>query len=610
MANFHQQALQRGHTLAHFFPVLLLLAMTAAAQNICNSSSLATCQAQGETDYQVCLRDNPKGSTVCSKGLALANAACQKQFGVCGAGATCQNGTCVSQAVCPAGATLCGTQCKNLQTDSQNCGSCGNVCSASAACSGGLCVQKPACDQTAYNQCTAIANANDKDCLAEPDQSEQVCGEALSRALDRCQASYASCSGSANFSPSSLVLTILYAPPGNASTVEFDQSNSEGTTTSGSDTFAKGTSLTFTAKGGILGTGADASASFGASLSTQSNNSFQITATSTEGEQIKSVSDNVDHTQDRFFLLLNPWVTVTQTGFDTGTYTVGTKDGEPMDIIDVAVAELQNPGLIPPGKLGNQTIGGFVLPGLSSLCAQPTHCVAGDFAQILALDPLVSADTTQPPSDSDRFAFLESRSLEGPDQKTLGQVPDIFSEADSQVNTNGTTESQSYNVSVGYGGDTGVTGIFTLTVEQKDTWTWTNSTTHSTSTGTGYQAKVTLASTTVGCSEWVDIYSDLMYHTFAYVVSHPATWCTGCSAAPSSTSSALQGNVSNGASPAAHQLVLITLADQTVRRVYTDSHGNYALDKAPPGPVSVTTGATATGTVTASGSAVINLTTP
>ena len=598
-------ALRLGGRGANFSAAILALAMTAAAQSVCNSGSLSTCEAQAKSDYTVCLHDNPKGSTICSKGLHLATAACQKQFGVCSSGATCQNGVCVNQPACPVGSTLCGSQCMNLQTDPLNCGTCGKACSASTTCSGGACVAKPTCDQTAFNQCMATANANDAACLAEPDVSKNVCGAALYAAIARCQVAYATCSGSASFSPSSLVLTLLYAPPGNASTAEFDQNNIEGTTTSVSSSFGIGTSLTFS--GGILGSGSSVSGTTGTD---QSTDAFQITATSTSGFQNKSVSDNVDHTQDQFFLLLNPWVTVTQTEFDTGTYTVGTKDGELPDIIEVSVAELLDPTKIPQWKLGPQPIG----PGLSSLCAQPANCVASDFAQILKLDLLVSANTTQPPSDT-RFVLVDRRSLEGPDGMGQDPVPNIFSETDSQVNSTGTTETQSYNVGIGAGGGFNI-GIFSLKLEVKDTWTWTNSTTHATSTGTGFQAKLTLASNTVACGEWVDIYSDLVYHTFAYVVSQPATWSTGCSpTTPTLKTQAgntypLQGSVSTAAGPVAHQLVLVTLDNKTVRRVYTDSHGNYTLDSVPPGPVQVTASTSAAGVVTAGRTAVVNLKIP
>jgi protocatechuate 3,4-dioxygenase beta subunit len=68
--------------------------------------------------------------------------------------------------------------------------------------------------------------------------------------------------------------------------------------------------------------------------------------------------------------------------------------------------------------------------------------------------------------------------------------------------------------------------------------------------------------------------------------------------------------VSTAAGPVAHQLVLVTLDNKTVRRVYTDSHGNYTLDSVPPGPVQVTASTSAAGVVTAGRTAVVNLKIP
>src|ERR1035441_3051311 len=89
-------ALRLGGRVANFSAAILALAMTAAAQSFCNSGLCSKCEAHAKSDYTVCLHDNPKGSTICSKGLHLATAACQKQFGVCSSVATCQNGGCGS----------------------------------------------------------------------------------------------------------------------------------------------------------------------------------------------------------------------------------------------------------------------------------------------------------------------------------------------------------------------------------------------------------------------------------------------------------------------------------------------------------------------------------
>ena len=56
------------------------------------------------------------------------------QESCCGTGFHCQNGSCV----CPAPNTVCGTTCTNVQTDANNCGTCGNSCNG-GSCVGGKC---------------------------------------------------------------------------------------------------------------------------------------------------------------------------------------------------------------------------------------------------------------------------------------------------------------------------------------------------------------------------------------------------------------------------------------------------------------------------------------
>ncbi len=59
-------------------------------------------------------------------------------LGLLGAEGACDNSGSLGSS-CPAGATLCGSQCSNLQGDPDNCGACGTVCAHGSICDLGVC---------------------------------------------------------------------------------------------------------------------------------------------------------------------------------------------------------------------------------------------------------------------------------------------------------------------------------------------------------------------------------------------------------------------------------------------------------------------------------------
>jgi hypothetical protein len=90
---------------------------------------------------------------------------------VCPSGATCRNGIC--QQACPTGQTKCGTECVNLLTDSRNCGRCGTACptvaNGAAVCIQGLCGFNCSpgwanCDQNRSNGCETNVNTDSRNC--------------------------------------------------------------------------------------------------------------------------------------------------------------------------------------------------------------------------------------------------------------------------------------------------------------------------------------------------------------------------------------------------------------------------------------------------------------
>ena len=257
-----------------------------------------------------------------------------------------------------------------------------------------------------------------------------------------------------------------------------------------------------------------------------------MTYESGDGSQLLSVSQPVDHSQDQFFLWLNPQMTFTSGNNTSATYSVGTVNSQPMDIVNVNTAGLQNPSLIPLSILLPQTVQpGVVLPGLANICANPLPpdqctqanacgCVPSDFASILAKDPLIGVSDLVAPSqiDSSRFVFVNSQILEGPEQAGGGPVLNSFTESDSSVTSQTNTESVDSNTSYTTGAGLNIPFLFTLSVTHTNSFTISSSESQGTQNGSAHVASVTLGSDAVACFEHIDIYEDTAFHTFAFAL--------------------------------------------------------------------------------------------
>ncbi|HEY2499234.1 MAG TPA: hypothetical protein VGK24_19415 [Candidatus Angelobacter sp.] len=295
--------------------------------------------------------------------------------------------------------------------------------------------------------------------------------------------------------------------------------------------FAQGTSTTYSAGGGLIGQGS-LGVTFGVSATTGNTQAFSVTYQNGNGSQLLSVSQPVDHSQDQFFLWLNPQVSFTSGTSTAATFSVGTVNSQPMDIVNVNAAGLQNPSLIPLSVLLPQPIQpGITVVGLANICANPLPpdqctqanacgCVPSDFAAILAADPLIGVSQLTPPSqiDSSRFVFVNSQILEGPAQQGGGPVLNSFTESDSTLQS--LTESESLASTTSYTSSSGfdIPFLFTLTITNSNSFTLTNTESQGTQNGSAHQASVTLGSSKVACFEHVDVYEDTAYHTFSFAL--------------------------------------------------------------------------------------------
>jgi hypothetical protein len=334
-----------------------------------------------------------------------------------------------------------------------------------------------------------------------------------------------------------LVLSIIYDPPGNASSSGFSNSVSAGSTNSVESDFSSSDSLSF--EGGIGGNDASVTFTTGATHGTESD--FTTSYEASSGDELTSVSQAMDHSQDQVFLLINPSITVTQTGAAAGFYTFGPSleatgtftNGVPQDILNVNIKGLKTPSLIPLEILEPQVPSpGTTLPGLSSICANPLPpaqctqanacgCTAKDFAPIVAQDELANttSQTTTPSSvDPARYVFITDEVLQGPQQKGSGPVTTNYSLSDSNETSHSTSNGTSYGVdyskTFGFSG-----GPFTLGITASSGFTISQSQSVGESNGTAHTGDVGLGTSDVGCFEHVDIYEDTTYHTFAYALS-------------------------------------------------------------------------------------------
>lgn len=410
--------------------------------------------------------------------------------------------------------------------------------------------------------CTQITNS----CVSTADQNYQVCqvgygngpycDSQFAQAMGACSAASNQCSEMFVW-PKSKLLSILYMPPGNKSTVAYSSTNSSGTTDTYTQNFSTSdntTNLSF----GISGVSA-------AGNIAESNSIIVTNANSTSVQNMQSATwstsgDPIDHMQDVLTIWLNPQITITN--FDdpgylnsTVQYTTGNAAYDPnsgsvvngdaigtddMSAISVTVAQLQNPTTLLPSQLVSRTNSdGTVVPGLLILCPQrvpepqctPAEaaanacgCTAADFAFLVQQDPFfnptianhtIAGINAADPNDARYVPVLDSAggNLEVPIQS--GVVNNV-----SLTDTYNTSTTLSY----GSNGSDAMTFGFNLSgttaanfgISNTDKWTFTDTESYGKTDGTAHTQALTLATSNSSCYEYVNIYEDTVFHTFVF----------------------------------------------------------------------------------------------
>jgi hypothetical protein len=142
--------------------------------------------------------DKDLKKVTCPPGTVLCGTVCRvvsidpDNCGTCGTacppGQLCRGGICG----CPAGTTLCNGQCKATSIDPDNCGTCGTACPSGHICRGGTCVDVCTCGPT------CIADGQTSSGTFPGLNNSQTCITNLTAKCCRGKAASGSCSCDAN----------------------------------------------------------------------------------------------------------------------------------------------------------------------------------------------------------------------------------------------------------------------------------------------------------------------------------------------------------------------------------------------------------------------------
>jgi len=299
--------------------------------------------------------------------------------------------------------------------------------------------------------------------------------------------------------PHYYLATVMYAPPGTQSTVDYGVGSTMGSTTTTSASWTNGTTVTVTNKEDFLGF-----ASGGLSLSTTvtegggSSSIVDLKTTVQSDQLIDGFQDAINHDLDKIYLWLNPQIDIVDYGKDV-SMTVKARTGQDPDIQFVYVQWLRDPTTMPSN----------IAAMLASAQITPN-----DYPHILAADPFVSGTAIDP----NRFVYQTEFPYEPVAVKGQNPVPTKFAITKSVTNTNTSTCSLGVSVKVDASGGVGFFGMLKAKLSVSDTFTWTHSNQYSKSSVATTSASANIMQPAFGYTGPVrlNVYLDTVFNTYLF----------------------------------------------------------------------------------------------
>ncbi len=288
--------------------------------------------------------------------------------------------------------------------------------------------------------------------------------------------------------PNYYIASVIYAPPGTGSSVDYGNGSTIGTTTSTTSSWKNSADVSVSNGADFLGIAAgDLTLSWGETWGGSTTTSHDLAITVT-GDIIltEPTSDEMNHNYDQILIILGPRVLVTIYESQI-QWAVDLSEGVPQV---VRVGWLN--GAIPMPSDISDTLA--------------SHGITNkDYNQILSADPYASNVTGTGAPDSARFAYVSVLPYEP-------QVGDKFIWKGTNNYTASTTKSTDHTYTVGASVSTKVIG---QKLKASDSYTWTNSSSSKNSNGTTETDTLTLmmpSSSYTGPTD-VYVYVDTIYKT-------------------------------------------------------------------------------------------------
>jgi hypothetical protein len=311
------------------------------------------------------------------------------------------------------------------------------------------------------------------------------------------------------------VLGVIYAPPGQQSSVNYGSSTALGTDNSWSNSFSSGTKLDVSFKGQIplLG-GANGMTSQSWTQTAETSGSITVNKSTGFNIIVPGPADSnlgIDHDADVILLWLNPQSSFTATSSNSATWhhSFDQRDINEADVVPVPVAFLKNPSTMPPGLQASLQ---------RTWAGSGQGLTANDFAVILARDPFASGATT---IDNTRFDLVGGQTfsylppacgITQPNTETFKATYDLTS-------TLGQSAMDEFDISYTRSGTASFLTWFSANWTSTSTFKRINKWGHQNMSGAGNSAMLTITGPTdchYSGKTNVQIYQDNVYGTFMF----------------------------------------------------------------------------------------------